>query len=515
MAIMIKRNLFTLLFSTLKGVVALGGLLALLGWSSDYFITRSIISDLYRDFYAYTAEKPVDILVVGTSHSRSGINTLQISKQLDATVYNLAMPAQGIGQTYYTLKDALLHTKPRLVLIDSYFADHPEILKDREYFAYEQLQSMASVEVRMEYMKNLVPMENWFDAAFPVINEHENWKEPTTMKKNFFFNLGTSTEKNRHFNGFTPITSVMTEDSLGKIAVMEPKPLEPLSAESKDYIRKIVALCRQNGAEPVFIQIPLLPHYVAKVDYDARSAEMTALLKSLDAAWLDGNHEMTGLAPNHFADEVSDIGNNHLNAQGSQLYTAVLGEALKARYGLVLSQGSGQNLGEPWQLLNFLGSLKKQELVLLTVNDDASGGWLPQETAALQRFNLKQLPVDMPRHAYTAIFTGDGTVLWEKRSAQRIDTAFPKDTLLQGLKIPVNVRITSAGPPASEGHVYLNGQEFSMNSRGLNCVVYDMDQGKVTRVELFDLYDRSLYLSELLSVQSSEQSAEAVGSLKR
>lgn len=499
MAIMIKPNLFTLLFNTLKGLTAVLGLLALLGWSSEYFVTRSAISEVYRDYYAYTADEPVDVLIVGTSHARSGINTLKLSKELGGSVYTLAMPAQGIGQTYYTLKDALLHTKPRLVLIDSYFADHPEILKDREYFAYEQLQSISAAEVKLEYIRDLVPAENWFDAAFPVINEHENWKEPLTMKQNFFFNLGTSTEKNRHFNGFGPITSVMTKETLQKIAALKPKELMPLPAESKDYIRKIVDLCRESGAEPVFIQVPLLPQYLTQVDYQSRSTEMNTLLKGMNTPWLDGNAASIGLQTAHFGDEASDIGNNHLNIQGANLYTAALGKALKIRYEGTLQQATGQILESPPQLLNFLKTLRKQELVFLTVNDDASSGWLPEEVSELQRLKLVHLPVDKAHHAYSAIFTGGGTVLWEKLQPERIDAAFLKGTLLNTVKLPVNVRITSSGPPTVEGHVYINGQEFSMNSRGINCVVYDMDQAKVTRVELFDLYDRSLYLKDLVS----------------
>lgn len=496
---MTKPNSFTLLFKALKGVIAVMGLLALLGWSSDYFVTRSAISEVYRDYYAYTADKPVDVLVLGTSHARSGINTLKLSKQLGASVYTLAMPAQGIGQTYYTLKDALRHAQPRVVLIDAYFADHPEILKDREYFAYEQLQAIRSTDVKMEYIKDLVPAKDWFDAAFPVINEHENWKEPATMRQNFFYNLGTSTEKNRHYNGFGPITSVMKDDTLQKIAAMNPPPLGPLPDASKEYIRKIVALCREAGAEPVFIQVPLLPQYLEKVDYQARTTEMEALLKSLDTPWLDGNTVPMGLETVHFGDEASEIGNNHLNIQGANIYTAELGESMKQRYAGALEQAAGQVLETPPQLSGFLRTLNDNELVFLTVNDDASSGWLPGELEELKRLNLAQVPVGRLNHAYSAILKGDGTVLWEKLQKERIDTVFLKGTLLNQLKLPVNVRITSAGPPYVEGHIYINGQAFSMNSRGLNCVVYDLDKGKVTRVELFDLYDRSLYLEAMLS----------------
>lgn len=498
MATMTKPNSFTLLFNALKGMAALIGLLLLLGWSSDYFITRSIISDVYRDFYEYTSDNPVDVLIVGTSHSQLGINTMQLSKKLDASVYNLAMPAQGIGQTYYTLKDALLHTKPQIVLIDAYFADQPEIIKDREYFAYEQLYSMASPDVRLEYISDLVPLENWFNSAFPVINEHEKWKEPMVMKQNFFFNLGTSTEKNRHYNGFVPDTSVMTPETLQAVQALNPKPLAPVPEASREYIRRIVELCRDEGVEPVFVQIPQLPQYLAKVDYKARSLELGTFLKSMNTTWLDGNTAEIDLKPGDFRNESSEIGNNHLNIKGANRYTAMLGSEIKETYGPLLTKGSHKVLTEPRQMMDFLETLKKQDMVFVTVRDDASAGWLPKELEHLSRLNLTRLPVGRHRQAYTAIFTGDGNVLWEWGQVGPIDKVIHMDTVISGVKMPMNVRITSAGPPDAEGHVYLNGQDFSMNSRGLNFVVYDLEQNRVTRVELFDLYDRSLYLKDLM-----------------
>ncbi len=495
---MTKHRLSGFLSKAMKSLFALLVLLALLGWSSEFVITRSIISDVYRDFYSYTKDTPVDVLILGTSHSQCGINTLGLSKQLDASVYTLAMPAQGIGQTYYTLMDALHHTQPKIVIIGSYFVDRPGIFKDREYFAYEQIRAMESGAVKAEYLVDLVPYSDWCDALFPVIKEHQNWKEPRSREKNFFFNLGSSLEKNTHYNGFRPSTSVMTAETLGRIGALAPVALKPLPKESKEYMRQIVALCLSKGIKPVFVEEPLLPQYLAKVDYIARSQEIETFLKTLDTPWLDVNTQAAGFGPDDFRDESSEIGNNHLNIWGANRFTALLGAFLQENYPAQLAEGSHRVLSEPQQMLNLLKSLKKTELIFLTVRDDASVGWLPNELKRLRELNLTQLPVGQPRMAYAAVFKGDGTVFWEKKQSRPIDQFFQKDSTLKGLVMPVNVRITSAGPPNVAGQIFINENQVSMNSRGLNFVVYDLEQKKITKVELFDLYDRSLYLKDLL-----------------
>lgn len=496
---MTKHSSFILLFKALKILIAVTGLILLLGAASNRFVTRSIISDIYRDFYAYTEDNPVDILILGTSHSQCGINTLKLSKSLDASVYNLAMPAQGIGQTYYTLKDALKHCKPKIAVIGLYFADQPDILKDREYFAYEQLSVMDSWNVKGEYLTDLVPYRNWFDALFPVINEHQNWKEPQVMERNFYYDLGASTEKNKHYNGYVPGASVMTPETLKTIAGLDTIPLAPLPVASKRYIQGIVDHCRSQGVEPVFVQVPLLPQYLEKVGYKRRSQGLTAALGSMDALWLDWNTETLGLSPEYFRDESSAIGNNHLNSQGANVYTDRLGEALKERFGPLVRSCTGSPMIEPMQIQNFFRSLKADDLVFLTVNDDASYGWLPHELEQLKRLNLKKVPVGIPGQAYAAVFTGNGSVLWEKSQPVGINRTFAKGEWLGSLKMPVGATLTSSPGAHGEGQVILNGREYSLNVRGLNCVVYSLLEQRVVGVDCFDLYDRSLYLEDLIA----------------
>lgn len=502
---MMPANLSIILSRTFKVIVALAGLVALLSWSSVYFANRAVITGVTDEFYRFSAENPVDVLIVGNSHSQCDINTLMLSKRLNASVYTLAGPAQTLGLTRYALEDALRFTRPRMVLIDAFFIGEPEIIPGREQFAYEQINVMRSLDIRTACVHDLLPEVRYFEAAFPVIGNHDNWKDPDAMHRNQLYQYGGATlDKNRYYNGFTPQSSVMEPETYAKLQSGAYENRPPVPERSWEYVQEIISLCRSSGAEPVFIQLPLLDAYNRNTGYDQWADELSAEAASRDVPFLDFNRtdsrSALGLLPQDFMNELTDIGNNHLNINGANKLTAVLAETLNTRYKSTLSSCSGPILTAPSQMLRLLKTLKSDDLVFLSVRDNAATGWLPEETALLRQHGLKALPEGFWGDSYAAIFTGDGTVLLEKRSSGKIDEAYEKGQLLNGVALPAPVQLISAGinsgPP--EARILLDGFDYSFNYRGLNVAIFNRTDGRVRAVEQFDLYDRSLILEGLL-----------------
>lgn len=498
-------NLSIILSRIIKTIIALAGLVALLSWSSVYFADRAVLTVVTDEFYRFSAKNPVDVLIVGNSHSQCDINTLMLSKRLDASVYTLAGPAQTLGLTRYALEDALRFSKPRLVLIDAFFIGQPDILPGREQFAYEQINAMQSLDVRAACVHDLLPEVQYFEAVFPVIGNHNNWKNKDTVHRNQLYRYGAATlDKNRYYNGFTPQSSAMEPGTYEKLQALKPLKLPPVPERSWEYVRDIIALCRASGAEPVFIQLPLLDAYNRSTGYDQWADELAEKMDALDVSFLDFNRTDAraelGLLPQDFMNELTDIGNNHLNISGANKLTAVLAKALDIRFKTALDTCSGPVYAAPQQLTRLLEELQPEDLVFLSVSDNAATGWLSEETARLRRLGLRTLPENAWGDSYAAIFTGDGTVLMENRNANRIDVAYEKGTLLNEVVLPVSVRLVSAGirTGTPEARIFLDGFDYSFNYRGLNVAVFSRRDGKVVSVEQFDLYDRSLVLDQLL-----------------
>lgn len=505
MVIMKPVNLSIILSRAFKIIVSFVGLVALLSWSSVYFANRAVITGVTDEFYRFAAKNPVDVLIVGNSHSQCDINTLMLSNRLNASVYTLAGPAQTLGLTRYALEDALHFTKPRIVLIDSFFIGQPGIIPGREQFAYEQINAMRSLDVRAACVHDLLPEVQYLEAAFPVIGNHEGWKNPDTIRRNQLYQYGGATlDRNRYYSGFTPQSSLMTPATYAKLQLVEHEPLPPVPQRSWDYVNEIVALCRASGAEPVFIQLPLLDAYNRNSGYDPWASDVAKKLASMGVTFLDFNRtdarHRLDLQPQDFMDELTEIGNNHLNINGANKLTSVLAETLNTRFKDLLLGSSGPVIRTPQQLVRLLEGIQPEDIVVLAVNDDASVGWLPAETAGLRRFGLKMLPEGFWGNSYVALFTGNGTVLLEKRSPHRIDVLLEKGQLLNGITLPQTFHLISAGVQSGlpKAQIQIDDFDYSFNYRGLNIAVFNSKENRVRIVEQFDLYERSLILEGLL-----------------
>ncbi len=503
---MMPVNLSTLLSRTLKVIVALAGLVALMSWASIHFANRAVITGVTDEFHRYASENPVDILIVGNSHSQCDINTFMLSKRLDASVYTLAGPAQTLGLTRYALEDALRFTKPRMVLIDAFFINQPGIIPGREQFAYEQLNMMRSLDVRAACIQDLFPETRYLEAAFPVVSNHNSWKDPEAMHRNRLYQYGGATlDKNKYYNGFTPQTSVMDLSTYRLTQIENYKELSPIPERSWEYVDTILSLCREAGAEPVFVQLPLLDAYNRSSGYDKWSVQLSEGLKERGAAFLDFNRTdarpALGLVPQDFMNERSDIGNNHLNINGANKLTSVLASTLNERFQNIIQSTPGSPLDVPDQMLRLLGRIKPEDVVFLSVKDTADSGWLPEEIDLLRQLGLKKLPVGAWGESYAAVFTGNGAVLYEERSAKPLVATFSKGQFLNNVAIPANVALSSAGALSGkpEAQILLDDFSYSFDYRGLNIAVYDRTADRVRAVEQFDLYERSLVLNGLLA----------------
>lgn len=503
---MMQISLFILSSRILKTVVATVGLAALLFWSSDYIANRSSITVIYDEFYRVAEETPVDVLVMGSSHSQTNVNTLMLAERLEFNVYTLGVPAQTLGLTRYALEDALRVTRPRIVLIDTFFIAEPEILTDREHFAYEQLHAMKAWDVKMKCITDLFSKSEYFDASFPVINNHNGWKDPELIHKNRLYQYGgASLEKNRHLNGFTPRLSSMDYYTFRVAEQMVYKPLNEVPEASWNYVQEMIDLCHDSGAEPIFVQYPLPEAYTRKVGFSQRSDEVREEIIRRGATYIDFSQseiiETLGLKPQDFMKETSTIGNYHLNISGANKLTAFMAEELKDYLQGALSSEFSEEMTRPWQLMRFLKGIRSDDLVLLTVNDDASIGWLPEEVAQLKRLGLNDLPQGFWGQSYAALFTGNRKVLIEARSLDSIDLNYSRGDKLNGVTLPVDIHLvsTGVGAGAPEAHIWVDGYDYSFDYRGLNFAIYNMKTGRIRQVEQFDLYGRSLYLDLLIN----------------
>lgn len=131
-------------------------------------------------------------------------------------------------------------------------------------------------------------------------------------------------------------------------------------------------------------------------------------------------------------------------------------------------------------IVEYLNSLKNDRYaVFMAVKDDVSVSITPEIQAALQGLGLTQNLQDGYRYAYMAVLDG----------GKNVHEAFSPDHIKwDGDVAGLPVHLESAGWASDNiSIIRLNRQDFSLNRRGLNIVVYDKELSQVIDSVCIDL----------------------------
>ncbi len=134
-------------------------------------------------------------------------------------------------------------------------------------------------------------------------------------------------------------------------------------------------------------------------------------------------------------------------------------------------------------MVHYLRGLRDDSLsVFLLARDEASSGMTDSVRDALEALGLQTVwDGSMVHHAYIAVIDG-GTVQYEQSSAGKLEYRY------EGQKSAVELS-SSGWYAGNRASVILDGQEYAVNGRGLNIIVYDNVMQQVVDSVSFDTFD--------------------------
>jgi hypothetical protein len=148
---------------------------------------------------------------------------------------------------------------------------------------------------------------------------------------------------------------------------------------------------------------------------------------------------------------------------------------------------TGDNFScDTYRLSDYLSKYKNQ-LIIISAKDDASGAIDEQTVIAFKRIGLSADLRGMLRKSYIGI-TYDGKPLYEAIVDYKVEFYAQKKQVINGFQMPFDIKVVSAGLLSGEQMAYINinGVNYSLNKRGLNIVVYDPNINQVIDVSHFD-----------------------------
>lgn len=283
--------------------------------------TMSGTSQLYN---FYQLEKnTVDVLLVGSSHTYSSVNTCMLFDEYGITSFDMACGGQPVWISYTYLEEGLKTQRPKLIVCDIFM-----IQREKEEITDAALRGLINIKMSPQKWKaiNVSSNAKVFNSLGIFLNfpyTHTRYGELT--ESDF---LDYSRE---NFNGYMPYWGVGSEmrkfdnEIIDAASVTES---EPIAALAEEYLRKVCELCVQEDI-PLLLMNPPFPGLTEEAQRKYNYAE--AVAGEYGVPVLDGNKyvEEIGIV---WTEDMYDT--NHLNYQGSLKFTKWLGEYLNANYDL-------------------------------------------------------------------------------------------------------------------------------------------------------------------------------------
>lgn len=276
----------------------------------------------YADYFADPGR--YDIVFLGSSHVIMGTLPMELWKDYGFSSYNLANYGQLIQADYWLLRLILSKASPKLVVVDLYSARYnDEFDSTNSDYMHGLMDCFPLSKLKYHAIKDIFPEDMQKEYLFPLYYYHSRWnkidKESFSDPKDAYF-FGQGSDESAIHGISTPVL-VRSYESAGPT---DNRDIDRSDTLGKEYLRKIIELCRENG-------IPVMGSVVPFLAYDD---DMKWVNSALEIAEEYGLPVCSGLDPLVINPQTDMFDYGHLNSSGARKWTDVLGKFIADNFDL-------------------------------------------------------------------------------------------------------------------------------------------------------------------------------------
>lgn len=274
-----------------------------------------------RKYSAFFAdEQGFDVFFMGTSRMMDAIAPMELWRDYGVTSYNLANSSEVLDVTEQVLDLALDVHVPKVAMIDVFYVSHA--VDEVWTYSYRHLffDEVPLSYAKFEAVRATLPKDQWLEFMMPFSLYHGRWEEM----------LSGGVERMVECEPFM----MGGELRAGHSVPREYERTNQMSESEQpgfDALRRIAALCRENGVEPVFVA---LPGFALKEEQMEMNA-VTRVADELGVTFLN-LFDVEGLVDPQ-QDCYDYLG--HANPSGTSKVTAYIGKWLTENYALEDKRG--------------------------------------------------------------------------------------------------------------------------------------------------------------------------------
>ncbi len=430
----------------------------------------------------------VDVIFAGTSHALNAYSPMDLWNRQGIVSYNMSQNGQMLPLTYYSIREALRLQKPKVVVVDLYYA-----VKNGKFgndqFTHATVDNLRWSPVKLQAILDGTKKSLWKEMFFPTIVYHSRWTE--LNNKDFAMTVNPRRGSGLSYVIKEAIVPEITHtDSAGG-----------MSEVSKEYLNRIIEFCEKKQTPLVFTVVP----YSVGNDNDSKSAEEQLAIFN-EAKAIAAEHGIPFL---DFFDHLEELGvdfasdfydQTHLNALGSEKVSVYMADWLAEHYDLPDHRGEdayqrwsddykkyvsqkrkvkSERLPETNDMAGYFRFLENEKdyLVLLNMGGKATGGLTEREAEAMRACGIKTDLRELNGQSWVAVLD-KGKNAYEETSTEKIQ--------YHGEYEDLEVALFSYRG-GSYFNTIIDGKKVGPNKAMLNVVVYSISQKKVIDSVAFDI----------------------------
>ena len=274
-----------------------------------------------------------DVLIMGTSCGKMGIDPESLLSGTGLTGHNLCVGGEYPADAYYLLRLAQEKEDPGMVIYDidpGYFMGRKEVGNNYLLFYHE----FPAGKTRAAYFWDLLKEHDFRTLFFPYYEYPLQTSLPrakNTLYQRLTGNYDVSYLKGQaqeyHENGFLEKYPVKEENFPAAVHVMfEPEGIAP---ENMEYLEKLITLCKENDILFVAVSMPLPETTLASdpESFEKAWTYFSDFLREQGVPYLNFNRELAQ-GYSHRAEHFVDY-DGHLNGDSAREFSGILGTLLK------------------------------------------------------------------------------------------------------------------------------------------------------------------------------------------
>ena len=297
----------------LKALIFCILLICIVSYTDDILERKTAIKDTGAFF---NEKEGVEVLFLGTSHVMDAVYPMELWNDYGITSHNFGGENNTIALDYWMLKNALVYSKPKVVVLDCSAWEKYDVKVYSVDLMHKQVDAFPLNRSKIDMLNDL--LDNWNDRLQFIWNfslYHNRWSELTD--DDFQSKASLVDELNR---GSMLMPKVAVPASYPKVDKNDKLEQNTIGAE---YLRKIIEECQSEDIDILLTYLPFpapeMRQMEANTIYDVASEYNINYVNFLD---LDVVNYVTDF---HDA-------NSHVNAAGGRKITDYLGEYITTNY---------------------------------------------------------------------------------------------------------------------------------------------------------------------------------------